>query len=164
MSEIGTLIYNRRKELDLTLEEVGNAVGVSKSTVKKWENGHISNMRRDKIEKLASVLQISPVRLLNVKERRTTTYDDKHLEAEKALIMEAYHDYLKKNAPKVEDSIWEKMLNFFNADITEETKSAPVKDENFTRISVAYDKLNDIGKRKAVERIEELAEIDRYKK
>lgn len=67
MSEIGTLIYNRRKELDLTLEEVGNAVGVSKSTVKKWENGHISNMRRDKIEKLASVLQISPVRLLNVK-------------------------------------------------------------------------------------------------
>lgn len=48
MSEIGNLIYNRRKELGLTLEEVGNAVGVSKSTVKKWENGFISNMRRDK--------------------------------------------------------------------------------------------------------------------
>ena len=39
MSEIGNLIYDRRKELGLTLEEVGNAVGVSKSTVKKWENG-----------------------------------------------------------------------------------------------------------------------------
>ena len=69
MSEIGNLIYNRRKELGLTLEEVGNAVGVSKSTVKKWENGFISNMRRDKIEKLAKILEISPVRLLGIKER-----------------------------------------------------------------------------------------------
>jgi transcriptional regulator with XRE-family HTH domain len=51
MNEIGQLIYNRRKELGLTMEEVGKAVGVSKSTVKKWENGLISNMRRDKIEK-----------------------------------------------------------------------------------------------------------------
>lgn len=30
---IGELIHKRRTELDLTLEEVGNAVGVSKSTV-----------------------------------------------------------------------------------------------------------------------------------
>lgn len=66
MSEIGNLIYNRRKELGLTLEEVGKAVGVSKSTVKKWENGFISNMRRDKIEKLATILQVSPVRLLGI--------------------------------------------------------------------------------------------------
>lgn len=66
MSEIGNLIYNRRKELGLTLEEVGNAVGVSKSTVKKWENGFISNMRRDKIEKLAIILQVSPVQLLGI--------------------------------------------------------------------------------------------------
>lgn len=36
---IGELIHNRRKELKLTLEEVGNAVGVSKSTVRKWETG-----------------------------------------------------------------------------------------------------------------------------
>ena len=33
--EIGQLINNRRSELGLTLEEVGNAVGVSKSTVHK---------------------------------------------------------------------------------------------------------------------------------
>ena len=66
MSEVGNLIYNRRKELGLTLEEVGDAVGVSKSTVKKWENGFISNMRRDKIEKLADILQLNPIRLLGI--------------------------------------------------------------------------------------------------
>ena len=63
---VGEIIYNRRKELGLTLEEIGNATGVSKSTVKKWENGYIANMRRDKIEKLAKVLQISPIVLLGI--------------------------------------------------------------------------------------------------
>lgn len=72
MSEIGNLIYNRRKELGLTLEEVGKAVGVSKSTVKKWENGFISNMRRDKIESLANILQVSPVKLLGISSAEPT--------------------------------------------------------------------------------------------
>lgn len=62
---IGQIIYNRRKKLGLTLEEVGKAVGVGKSTVKKWEDGYISNMKRDKIALLAKVLDISPVVLVS---------------------------------------------------------------------------------------------------
>ena len=62
--DIGKIIERRRTELDLTLEEVGNAVGVSKSTVKKWESGFIENMRRDKIAALADILKISPVALI----------------------------------------------------------------------------------------------------
>ncbi|MBR2854221.1 MAG: helix-turn-helix transcriptional regulator [Clostridia bacterium] len=54
-------MYERRKELGLTLEEVGNAVGVGKSTVRKWENGMIKNMGRDKIVLLAKTLRLSPV-------------------------------------------------------------------------------------------------------
>lgn len=57
-------IHSKRKELKLTLEEVAKAVGVSKSTVKKWESGYIKNMRRDKIVKLAKVLKISPMEIL----------------------------------------------------------------------------------------------------
>lgn len=60
-------ISTRRKQLGLTLEEVGNRVGVSKSTVKKWETGYIENMKRDKIALLASVLEISPLELMGVK-------------------------------------------------------------------------------------------------
>ncbi|MDE7057074.1 MAG: XRE family transcriptional regulator [Lactobacillus sp.] len=55
----------RRKELGLTLEEVGNKVGVGKSTVRKWETGYISNMGRDKIVALAKVLRISPLDILD---------------------------------------------------------------------------------------------------
>ena len=64
MHEIGEKLFNRRKELGLTLEQVGDAVGVGKSTVRKWENGMIRNMGRDKIAALAKVLQINPVELV----------------------------------------------------------------------------------------------------
>ena len=54
-------INKRRKELGLTLAEIGNYVGVAKSTVKKWETGYIGNMKRDKIALLAEILQVSPL-------------------------------------------------------------------------------------------------------
>lgn len=53
-------LKNRRISLNLTLEEVGNYVGVAKSTVRKWETGAIENMGRDKIVKLAEILKVSP--------------------------------------------------------------------------------------------------------
>lgn len=62
--EMGEKIYNLRKEKGLTLEELGNLVGVGKSTVRKWEKGMIANMKRDKISKLASALNVSPAYLM----------------------------------------------------------------------------------------------------
>lgn len=57
---IQDIIRKRRKELDLTYEEIGKIVGVSKSTVRKWETGAIENMRQDKIELLAQALKVTP--------------------------------------------------------------------------------------------------------
>ena len=62
--DLGKKIHQLRKEKGLTLEEVGNRVGVGKSTVRKWESGQIANMRRDKIDKLASALGVSPSYLM----------------------------------------------------------------------------------------------------
>lgn len=59
--DIGKIIYNRRMELGLTLEEVGAYVGVGKSTVKKWESGFIENMKRDKIALLGEILKLNPL-------------------------------------------------------------------------------------------------------
>ena len=53
-----------RKKNHLTLEEVGRACGVGKSTVQKWESGAIENMRRDKIAALADILQTTPSYLM----------------------------------------------------------------------------------------------------
>lgn len=60
MDDLGRRIYAARNSLGLTLETVGQYVGVGKSTVRKWENGIIKNMRRDKIKKLSEILQVSP--------------------------------------------------------------------------------------------------------
>lgn len=73
--EIGKIIEKRRKELGFSLEEVGNAVGVGKSTVKKWESGAIANMRRDKIALLAEKLDLDPS--LFISDRNTISFDTK---------------------------------------------------------------------------------------
>ena len=62
------ILHDRRIELGLTLEEVGDKCGVGKSTVRKWENGMINNMGRDKIALLSKALQISPLAILNMED------------------------------------------------------------------------------------------------
>ena len=62
--KIGYAIANRRIELGISQEELAKAVGVSKSSICRWESGSISNMRRDRVYKLAEALKISPLDLL----------------------------------------------------------------------------------------------------
>lgn len=80
MCEIANKIKARRIELGLTLEEVAQAVGVGRSTVRKWETGMIRNMGRDKIAALARVLQMDPVELVPMP-GTTLTEDQERLEA-----------------------------------------------------------------------------------
>lgn len=61
---INDKIRDKRLELGLTLEEVANAVGVAKSTVKKWESGQIASMRQSKILALARILRVEPTYLI----------------------------------------------------------------------------------------------------
>lgn len=53
-----------RAERNATLEDIGKAVGVSKTTVQRWESGEIANVRRDKIYKLAKALNTTPSYLM----------------------------------------------------------------------------------------------------
>ena len=80
MCEIANKIKSRRLELGLTLEDVAQAVGVGRSTVRKWETGMIKNMGRDKIAALAAVLQMNPVDLVPAASS-THTEDEARLEA-----------------------------------------------------------------------------------
>ena len=59
------LLRIRRQELGLTMKQVADAVGVSEATVSRWESGEIANMRRSRIVKLASILNLSPLDLMN---------------------------------------------------------------------------------------------------
>lgn len=86
-------IAKRRKELNLTLEDVGKIVGVGKSTVRKWETGDIENMKRDKIALLAKALQVSPLDVMNLDENsKLNEQTSKEKEIKEFLKFE---DYLK---------------------------------------------------------------------
>ena len=56
-------IKQRRAELGLTMSDVAKAVGVSESTISRWESGDISNMRQDRIMALCQTLRSSPSEL-----------------------------------------------------------------------------------------------------
>ena len=66
MTVIGKKLKERRKYLNLTLEEVGEIVGVSKTTVQRWETGAIENMKRDKIALMAKALKTSPLFIMGL--------------------------------------------------------------------------------------------------
>ena len=65
-SDLGKIIKDRRLALGKTLEDVGRDVGVSKSTVQRWESGLIQNMRRNKLAGLARSLSMSPSELISL--------------------------------------------------------------------------------------------------
>lgn len=70
---IGEIIYTKRKEMNLTLEDIGKSVGVSKATVSRWESGDIRHMRRDKIAALSNLLGLNPALFIMTSEIITET-------------------------------------------------------------------------------------------
>ncbi len=53
-----------RKLRRMTLEELADAIGTSKQTIHRYENGVISNIPADKVLKLAEALEVSPAELM----------------------------------------------------------------------------------------------------
>lgn len=101
--EMGERIKYLRKQKDMTLEQLGQRVGVGKSTVRKWEEGEIQNMRRDKIAKLAAALDVTPGYLMGWEEPYTSLGIDKYTKI--------WTKEFKENLPLV----WENTI--LNADV-----------------------------------------------
>jgi transcriptional regulator with XRE-family HTH domain len=62
----------RIKELRLkykyTMERLAEKIGTSKSTIAKWENGYVENMRQDNILKLAKTFNVPPTYIMGYDE------------------------------------------------------------------------------------------------
>lgn len=70
---MGNYLTDRRKELELTMKQVAEAVGVSEGTVSRWESGAIANMKRDKIHALAKVLKTTATFVMTGEEKEAIT-------------------------------------------------------------------------------------------
>lgn len=133
-------LYDRRKELGLTLEEVGKKVGVSKSTVKKWETGFIENMKRDKIALLAKALQVSPLFIMGVDADPNLSNDPEYV-----------NFYIKSNSQ-----------NNHSKDIVISLTEACESKDYVAFIKKYYEtfsQLNGLNKKKAIDYTENLLQI-----
>ena len=65
---IGSIIRDRRKELNMTQEDLATAVGTTKAPVSRWESGDIHKMKRSMMAALARVLRLDPMIFLQQEE------------------------------------------------------------------------------------------------
>ncbi len=64
MSITGQRIKKRRKQLGMSADEVANLLGISRSTVFRYENGRIRKVPSEILEKLAEILKTTPAYLI----------------------------------------------------------------------------------------------------
>lgn len=64
MATTGERMKQRRKELDLSAEQVAQALNVSRATVYRYENGDIEKVPGELLAPLARILNVSPAYLM----------------------------------------------------------------------------------------------------
>lgn len=101
--EMNEKIKARREELNLTLQEVGEYLGVSKATVQRYESGEIKNLKQETIVKLCEILKVSPAYLMGWEEQSkqqkeidtiAAHLEGKNLTPQKMKLLEKYIDAL----------------------------------------------------------------------
>lgn len=70
-STIGERIRYIRRERNMTQEELGNKVGVTKATINKYETGVIVYLKRPMLDKLSKALSVSPAYLMGWEDSST---------------------------------------------------------------------------------------------
>lgn len=101
-SKIGKRIYDLRKKNGMTLESLGNAVGTGKQTIKKYEDGTITNIPSDKIEKLAKALHTTPAYLMGWESEEEIEKEVNKLTDSQARFMAYYLGLSKDKQEKIE--------------------------------------------------------------
>lgn len=64
--EIGSLIKQKRLELKLTQAQLGERLGVGAAAVNKWEQGVVTNIKREVLRNISVELKIHPAYLIGL--------------------------------------------------------------------------------------------------
>ena len=92
MSLMGDRISQKRKEKGMTMEELGNALGLQASAINKYEKGLVENIKRPVIKEMARVLECDPVWLMgfDVEDIKPAADYAINLTEDEQLLIEAY--------------------------------------------------------------------------
>ena len=87
MQEIMNRMKTRREELNMSYQTLSEKVGISKSTLQRYETGYIKNMPVDKLEDIAKALNVSPSYLMGWDEPNEPTTLAAHFINDKEIII-----------------------------------------------------------------------------
>ena len=128
---IGERIKEYRERQGLTQEELAFKIGTKKQTIYKYENNIITNIPSDKIEKIANVLETTPVVLMGwldiAEENKPTKNEIARFKANtyEALIIKEMKKMNKAGKVKLLDTARDMTCNpLYNPDYQIEVKAA----------------------------------------
>ena len=146
----GERIRNARKAAGLTQRELGQKLGLSYQAIAQWEN----NLRKPKpktLNRLADALGVSVISLVD-----STEYFDVE-------ITEEFDGAIVRMIRRMAQmSGFSSTEEFYTSLLGGETSLAILSTELQKRLITAFMQLNQAGKEKAVERVEELREVLKY--
>lgn len=90
-------IKELRIKKGLTMEKLAELIGVSKSTIAKWENGYVDNMRQERVKKLAEIFEVSPTFIMG--------YDDIPNDIEQTKRFIEYYEQLNPEQRIIVDNL-----------------------------------------------------------
>ena len=86
-NKVGNSIKEARKAKGLTQKDLAKLLECSHTTISKYEQGEIENMPRPRMQKMADILEVSPVILFNfADEQLKQPVQDELSEVKRALI------------------------------------------------------------------------------
>lgn len=78
-TEIGKKLKSRRKSLNLTQSALAEMVGLTESSISRYEAGRISTMPTSTVKRICEVLHIEPSELLGLTPENSFEYDLKEI-------------------------------------------------------------------------------------
>lgn len=101
-------LKQRRLQLDMTLEDVGNIVGISRSAVQKYEKGIIKNVYVSMVEQFSKALRCNPAYLLgwvDIPEIESPTREVLILSTSETGIINNFRDLNQEGQEKITDYV-----------------------------------------------------------
>lgn len=151
----GQRIKEARKKAGLTQKELAAKLGIAYQTLAQWEND-LRNPKRETLQKIASALGINWYELYAESEKEQMEAK-KNYDIAKFLLE-------KRKGVKVGIIGKDGKTEFRDITIDDYFELFEEDAERKKKYLSLYDQLNGLGKKKAIERVEELTEIPKYRK
>ena len=156
MDTFGKRLVAARKKLNLTQKELADRLGITPTRLNYWEKD-----KREPdvhmIKRISNILSVDPNYLIGV--WSSDMYEDfqnAHTDEERLFLLERW------GVPHGLSADYAKLISSHKD--SNDINPSPLTDDELSRISTAMAQMNEEGRERAVELVEDLAAGGRYKK